>query len=240
MAQPDVWWYGSPGFIAIFDVKERTYHNFGAVAGLPDQFNSDYPYYSISPNRDYMFMFAPTFPQVYLIDLATFKSEPYDTELAEWSTNGKYALIGDQVLTLSDKTLRSLPAIPDFEKFSYWIIDAWHPTAGARLIIYADKQKHQFLYLLDIETLTYRHLALPSNFDDSRDTSITWSPNGDRFVLAAADGSLWQMDYPKLENLQQLTPPIADVKDISWSPDGRYLSYVGGADIYIMDVESNP
>jgi WD40 repeat protein len=183
---------------------------------------------------------STTDPQMYLVDLKTLKSQPYHSSNVDWSANGKYALIGNQVLTLSDKTLRSLPAIPDFEKFSYRITDAWHPTAGARLIIYADKQKHQFLYLLDIETLTYRHLALPSNFDDDQGISITWSPNGDHLALVATDGSLWQMDYPKLENLEQLTSPIEDVKDISWSPDGRYLSYVGGTDIYIIEVESKP
>ena len=44
------------------------------------------------------------------------------------------------------------------------------------------------------------------------------------------------MDYPALENLEQLTPPMENQPSISWSPDGRYLSYAGGTDIYIVDI----
>ncbi len=93
-----------------------------------------------------------------------------------------------------------------------------------------------------LRLLTYKHLALPSNFNTGAygATGIIWSPNGDRFALAAADGSVWQMDYPKLEFLEQLSPPMANVKDIFWSPDDRYLAYVGGTDIYIVDTTSTP
>ncbi len=246
MAQYDAWWYEGPGFSTIFDVSERTYHNLGVVAGLPDAFNNNtYSMKSISPNGDFMYISpgaqSETNPQIYLVDLRTLKSQLYQSSGIDWSANGKYAIMDSQILTLSDQTLRPLPAMPDLEKLVYWIASAWHPTEGVRLSIYADKEQHMFCYLLDLDTLTYRYLALPSNFDGSNGgTSIIWSPNGDRFALESSDGSLWQMNYPMLDNLEQLTPPVANVKDIFWSPDGRYLSFVGGTDIYIVDTRKNP
>jgi WD40 repeat protein len=72
------------------------------------------------------------------------------------------------------------------------------------------------------------------------------SPNGNRIALLSVDGSLWLVDYPSLENLEQLTEPMPPkimpsggqeprVKDISWSPDGRFLAFLGDTDIYIVD-----
>ena len=156
MAQYDGWWYEGPDFSTIFDVSERTYHNLGVVAGLPDTFNDHYAYKSISPNGDYMFVSHPNIPQIYLIDLKTLKSELYNVGWLEWSANGKYALVGDQVLTLPDKTLRTLPDQTDFQKPLYWIDKSWHPTEGTRVSIYADQQQHLVVSLLDVEALTYR------------------------------------------------------------------------------------
>jgi len=250
MAQYGGWWYEGPEFSTIFDVSERTYRNLGVVTGLPDAFNNNtYSHKSISPNGEYMYISpgaqSETDPQIYLVDLRTLTSQLYHISGVDWSANGKYAIMDSQVLTLSNKTSRPLPPKPAPEKLSSGITSSWHPTQGARLSISADKQMQMYLYLLDLDTLTYQNLPLPSNFDGNYETygggtSIAWSPMGDRLALAAADGSLWQIDYPKLKNLEQLTAPMANVKDISWSPDGRYLSYVGGTDIYIVEVGSNP
>jgi WD40 repeat protein len=241
MAKFDALYTGGLDFIPLFDIQARTFRDLGVVTGLPGAFdNNQGATNSISPNRDYLWASpgaqSPADPQVYLVDLRTLQSRLYHAASVDWS------ILDQQVLTLSDQTLRPLPAIPDFAELHYWIADAWHPTQGARLSIYADRQEHQYLYLLDFESLSYRHLALPSNFDGGygRGTSIVWSPDGDRFALAAPDGSLWQMDFPKMEHLEQLTPPMANVRDISWSPDGAYLSFVGGTDIYIVDAGSDP
>jgi hypothetical protein len=247
MADYDAWWYEGPGFSAIFDIREKTYHNLGLVAGLPDAFNDNhYSRKSISPNGDYMYISlggqSPTNPQTYLVDLRTLKAKLYHDGVVEWSANGKYALVESQVLNLSTKTSRPLPARPDSQGQLNWIAEAWHPIEGVRLSIYLDKQQHMVVNLLDVEKLTYRHLNLPFNFNitDNEYRRILWAPKGDRFVLKASDGSLWQMDYPKFENLEQLSAPIANVKDISWSPDGKYLSYLSGTDIYIVDTSKTP
>jgi WD40 repeat protein len=252
MPEYDGWFYEGPEFSTIFDVSEKTYHNLGVVAGLPDAFNNNtYSYKSISPNADYMFISpgaqSENDPQIYLVDLKTLKSQLYHVDGLDWSANGKYALMGSQVLTLADKTVHTLPFQSDTQTILYSIAEGWHPTNGVRISIYADKQQHLVIDVLDLDALTehQREFTLPPNFNGrynpiSSEMYISWNPKADHFAFAAADGSVWQVDYPNLDNLEQLTPPMTDVKDIAWSPDGQYLSCVGGTDIYILDVGNNP
>jgi Tol biopolymer transport system component len=73
---------------------------------------------------------------------------------------------------------------------------------------------------------------LPSTFD-----GLIWSPDGDHIALIAKDGSFWRVDYPNMENFEQLTQPMSftDVRDIIWSPDGTSIAFIKGTDIYIID-----
>jgi hypothetical protein len=245
LAQFDGFYTFRNGFFPVFDISARTFRNLGSIANLPDEFNNmPYTQLSISPNRTYMWLSpgaqSAINPQIYLVNLKTLKSQLYHVSGAEWSANGKYAILDNQVLTLSDQIMRTLPALPDSEKLFFGVDKAWNPNQSARLSIYADKQQHMYLYLLDVDALTYWHMTLPSNFSGDHGASIIWSPKGDRFALEASDGSLWLMDYPKINDLSQITPPMANVKDIYWSPDGRYLSFIGGMNIYIVETVSNP
>ena len=237
LAQFDALFTGPADFIPIFDPNARTFRDFGKMAGVPAEYNDSY-ITSISPNGDYLFVRQGANETGYLVDLKTFKSQVYsDYAYPHWSANGKYAIIGSQVFSLASKILRPLPVMPFFG-----ISEAWHPTRGVDATIVVDKENHQTLYLFDVEALSYRQFALPSNFIGTYmdSAAIIWNPNGNLIVLRAADGSLWQIDYPKLEKLEQLTPPMADVKDILWSPDGTHLSFVSGSDIYIVESKSNP
>jgi tricorn protease-like protein len=58
---------------------------------------------------------------------------------------------------------------------------------------------------------------------------------GDRMVFTATDGSLWKIDYPTLEALEQLTPALPNVTQVNWSPDGNSIAFISGSDIYIVD-----
>jgi WD40 repeat protein len=261
MGSADVWFFSDLGFIMIFDVVERTYHNLGVVANLPDAFNnSSSSYKSISPNGNYMYVTpgaqSSTDPQVYLVNLKTFESQLYHVSGISWVPNGKYALlhtyhqsangefsVETQVLTLLDKTLQTYPATSTLSR-SDWLAVDWYPNEDVYPSIFIENQ-----YLV-VEALTFKPLInqryevlLPSDFNTSYQSypeAVFRSPQNDRIALIAADGSIWIMDYPALENLEQVTPPQENVKDISWSPDGRYLSYVGETDIYIVDTESKP
>ncbi len=258
MAQYDVWWYEGPGFTTIFDVSERTYHNLGIVAGLPDEFNDyHYTYKSISPNGDYMYVTpgaqSSSDPQIYLVNLKNFESQLYHVSGMSWMPNGKYALLhtyhqlanGEyssetQVLTLSDKTLRTLPSESSPLSQSDWLASNWYLSEDVSQSIFIKDQ-----YLV-VQVLTFEppaqhkyEVLLPPDFNTTYQGytgGVFKSPKNNHIALIAGDNSVWIMDYPALENLEQLTPPMKNQPIISWSPDGRYLSYAGGTDIYIVDI----
>ena len=64
---------------------------------------------------------------------------------------------------------------------------------------------------------------------------VVWSPTGEKLALVDEDGSLWQVGYPALENLEQLTPPLTNVTDVNWSHDGSSIGFISGSDIYIVE-----
>jgi WD40 repeat protein len=234
MAQFDGFFTYRDGPIPIFDISAKTFRNLGIIANLSDGFNTmPYTMPFFSPNHDYMWLSpsaqSPTDPQVYLVDLKTLKSRLYHSSKIEWSANGKYAILDSQILTLSNKELKALPANVS--------CGTWHPTKNICLSITTDAQQKQTLTLLDVQSLSVQKISLPPQTTFSR---IIWSPTGDQIALITKDSAFWQIDYPKLENLEQLTPPMANVKDISWSPDGNSLSFIGDTDIYIVETHVKP
>jgi hypothetical protein len=241
------WLTGPKGFYPIFDVSERTYHSLEVVAGVPDEFNDESSLTSISPNGNYMSvepsLHSETNPQAYLVNLKTLKAEFYRADSIEWSGNGKYALIGgSQVLTLSNKTMRPVPPDPDSNLGNETgVTSTWHPTDGVKLFITKNKT-NLFVKTLNFETLTWREkkFDLPSNFYGDGYSVSTWNPKGNWLALTASDGSLWKLDYPQLEHFEQLTPPLVNVSDVSWSPNGQSIAYISGKDIYIVEAGNNP
>lgn len=107
-----------------------------------------------------------------------------------------------------------------------------HYNDGRFLCISKDLQA---LLLLDAKTLSIQYeIELAAGV-----LSTHQSPNGNHLALLAQDGSLWLADYPSLENLEQLTPATtSQIGQISWSPDGRYLAFLGDKDIYIVDTRA--
>jgi Tol biopolymer transport system component len=83
---------------------------------------------------------------------------------------------------------------------------------------------------MDVRTLSVQKLSLPAAFREP-----VWSSEGNRIALVAEDGSLWQVDYPTLENLEQLTPTLPDVHAVNWSPDGDSIAFISGSDIYVVE-----
>lgn len=229
----------SIGFIPIFDPSSQTFHKLTDFFGLPAEFNTQYVYISISPNGDYLWLTHATSQTGYLVNLKTREVELRTN--VSWSAHGKFMFVDSQVITLSNNELRTLPKHPELSQ-KYSITTVWHPIKEIYASVYADERKKQTLFLFDTETFLYKMFDLPSEFREtySGATKIIWSPNGDRMALSTTDGSLWELDYPGLQNLEQLTPSMPTVKDILWSPDGAYLSFVSGKDIYIVDTKHNP
>ncbi len=229
-------------FYPVIDPSAKTFRNLN-FAGLPPEFNNMYLSISASPNGDYLFVSRPTYEVSYLVNLKTHEIQQHTT--VSWSAHGKFMFVDSQVLTLANNELRTVPEPPGLsEKYSVtssWT-RSWHPIKEVVASIFTDEQQEQTLVLFDVETLSYQTFSLPSEFYDaySDSTKIIWNPKGDRMVLATADGSLWQLDYPNLQNLEQLTPLMPKVKDIFWSPDGTYISFVSDKDIYVVDTNINP
>ena len=105
---------------------------------------------------------------------------------------------------------------------------AWHPTDN--LLAYLTENS-QVLTILSVENMTTKGWKLPTTgFGDP-----IWSPDGNHIALVARDGSLWQIDYPRMENFEQLTEPMP-VRDILWSPNSEYIAFINGSDIYTVDI----
>jgi hypothetical protein len=232
----------SLGFTPLFDPSAKTFRNLLEFVGIPAEFDHEYLNISISPNEDYLWLSRAFYEVGYFVDLKTRKSQTYPS-YGEWSANGKFVIIGsEQVLSLPSQELQPLPVSLYSSHDNHFMFGAWHPTKGVRASISSNEQQDQTLFLLDLETLSYREVALPPEFheDDSGTIQILWSPEGSHIALVTTDGSLWQIAYPTLENLEQLTPPLPAVKDLAWSPDGAYLAFVSDKDIYIVDTIRNP
>ena len=101
--------------------------------------------------------------------------------------------------------------------------------------------------LLDAQTMSVQEVTLPIFLRE-----IVWSPDGDKIALIAEDSSVWQIDYPKLENIEQLTSAmpglvpvqpggrVPRVQNVTWSPDGTALAFISDTDIYIVDTSVSP
>lgn len=226
--------YGSnPGFIPLFDPVKRTLLDLNTLANIPSEVNGlpNCQETSASPAGDYIW--AECYTGNYLITLSSFESQEYpDYKNVDinWSADGRFALLESydmennrlQILSVSSKELMPLPANP-FVNGLPW----WHPTDNVLAYISEDGQH---LELLNAQNMSVQELELPSAF-----LSIEWSPTGEHLALVAENGSIWQVDYPKLENLEQITPPLPGVDDVKWSPDGVSFAFVSGTDIYIVD-----
>lgn len=128
--------------------------------------------------------------------------------------------------SVSDEELTTLPIVMKLVRAS-WPEVRWHPTENVLAYISESTQKFE---VYDAQTMTSRGIKLPTTFQD-----FVWSPDGNKLALVAADGSVWQVDYPDLAKLEQLTPPLPNVHSLEWSPDGKVISFISSSDIYIVD-----
>jgi WD40 repeat protein len=216
-------------FIPLFDIKARTLHNLNTLAGIPAE-------YDYLPNCQMAFAapdgqsgWATCYSGDYLIDLATFTSVEYPMsnsyDYPTWSANSQFAWMQTDprlLLSVSNKTLSPLPVDPLYDS-ELW----WHPTDNILAYLSEDGRK---LELLNAQTLSPQEVELPTVFQ-----SLAWSPRGDSIALLAKEGSLWQLDYPRFRNLEQLMMSSAEGKDIKWSPDGTSIAFISGSDIYIVE-----
>lgn len=223
---------GFEGMIPVFDVSSKTYRDFVKLANLPynaSDLDTVYAQKDISPKGDYMWIRKPNHPTGFLVDLKTFHSWEYAGNLS-WVRNGEFAIVDSKLLVLSSKELKAMPS--DVE------CNNWHPTKGVCLSLITNEQRTSTLNFLNVQDMSVQKTTLSTPIF----TQAIWSPHGDYIVLITEDKALWKIDYPSLENIEQLTRPIADmyIESIIWSPDYEHFSFVGGTNIYIVDTNKSP
>jgi len=211
----------------LIEPSTQTYKDLQELTDIPD--DSSCRLGSVAPDRKRMWVNCYQ-PSNYLVNLETFAVEPYPGELnvVSWTSSSNFAWLrtfitdnSPQILSTSTKKLQLLPVAAQVGTIF------WHPADDVLAYLSEDGKK---LGLLDAQSMSIQERELPSTSGD-----IVWSPNGEHIALAAEDGSLWQVDYPKLENLEQLTAPLPNVHDLQWSPDGTHLAFISGTDIYIVE-----
>jgi hypothetical protein len=222
---------GYPDFFPMFDPTVKKYYEVSEMAGIPQ----DWTCVETTVSPDGMYLWLECWEGSYLINLETFNSVAYPAYVyadIEWSSDGKFAWIRDfntklwQILSVSNKELKYLPVNPNLDT-TLW----WHPTESVIVYPSADNK----LIFLDAATMSYWELPFTLQGLPYIYGSVVWSPNGEKLALMEEDGSVWQVDYPTLENLEQLTLSLPDVSNLNWSPDGNSLSFISGSDIYIVE-----
>jgi hypothetical protein len=222
--------YGDP--IPLFNPTEMKYYDLAEMAGISPSLTSNATY-AVSPDGMYVWIKSASeadgIIRSFLVNLATFETVAYDITAMDfsWSPDSKFAWLNTQsspeepsqsnyLLSISSKKLESI---------DYGSVPPWRPAD--HIFAYASGDK---LKIMDVQTKSIREVSLSTTFQ-----GVVWSPKGDRIALIADDGSVWQVDYSNFEKLEQLTLPLPDVHDLSWSPDGNSISFISGSDVYIVE-----
>jgi hypothetical protein len=227
----------SADYLPMFSPSEMKYYDLVAMAGIhKSTYYLSIARYRVSPDGTYLWMHGFDYDgQSYdfLINLKTFATAAYDKSINDfkWSPDSKFAwtTVWDNsgtssdiyMLSITDKKLIPFPVTSTTVPF-------WRPSD--HIMAYLTKQ-NQTLNIMDAQDMSVREQDLPSTFDD-----LIWSPDGSHLALVATDGSLWQVDYPKIANIEQLTKPMP-MGDIQWAPDSTSISFTSGKDIYIVDTK---
>ena len=239
----------NPRFVPLFDPAAGTYHDLRKLAGLlGDKDPSLGPYCfrtSTAPNGNYVWMECDGAD--YLVDLTSFKSTSFPTYSSsglDWSADGRYAFF--QGSDVQFKSFSGILSVAGTELKPVAALDScrWHPTED---VLACQSYLGGSLSLWRAQTGSIlKKLLLPTDIQD-----LTWSPDGKQLALLAGDSSLWQIAYPNLDHLSQLTPAMPQltqpglggrvnqslIKNVAWSPDGNFLAFIGGTDIYIIDTK---
>lgn len=241
-------------YVPAFVPVKKKILNVNELAGIP-QLQSDQSQnncFDWSPSPDERHLLIACTDGSYLVDLLTFTHQAYPVHFQVmsppqiWSPSGKFALIStfdppsytSYILSVASKKLIPLPK--DYEDYGC----DWQATDNSLLCI--NQRDSKTISTLDTQTgAITKSLTLPI-----RGGIVGWSPDGKQATILCIDNdrgySLWQIDYPTLENLKQLTPAFqpADDKgletDAVWSPDGASLAFKLGTEIYLVETQVKP
>lgn len=220
--------------LPMFDPASKVLYDVRKMAGIPEDWSSDLT--SVSPDGTYAWIAGEE--GSYLVTLFTFATQYFPGREyfdIDWSPNSRFAWLQNtpeqtpqhHILSAADKVLIPLPRPPRATSDLHW----WHPLDS--IVIYPIEENR--LLLLDTSTMVYRELPFTLQ-EPVHDNSLVWSPNGNKLVFVAGNGSIWKIDYPALGNPEQLTLPGSTLRNLRWSPDGSAITFIRDSEIYIVHV----
>ena len=231
---------GDIRYLPMFDPSEKIIFDLREKVGISWEWSCQQT--RISPDKRYLWMTGWDDREVgnYLVDLSSFEAHYFPGKEylnIDWSPNSKFAWIHASgttsrmeeysILSAADKEIRPLPVKPKQET-EIW----WHSSKD--IVVYSGEDERTLIFM-DAAGMSVRELTFSLPRTNDLSSAIAWSPDGEKLALIAEDGSVWAVNYPAMENLEQLTPPMSLVKDLAWSLDGSSLSFVSKADIYVVD-----
>lgn len=236
---------GTPGYVSFFDPAKKAYRNLSAMLGLPYLLelgvNLDPPYPcqnghpTAASGGRYIWLNCQDGGR--LIDMQTFKVKkyPYYQDLTlDWSGNGNVAFLHDSYSDIPQEILFAASGeIKEIPGFKHMSCSTWHPKQNVFLYMSDNRQR---LLIFDAQTMSAKQqVDLPTAMN-----CPIWNGRGDKVIMAAKDGSLWQIDYPALSHLEQLTEPMEGLTNWVLSSDGTSIAFVVDHDIYIVDTKRKP
>lgn len=230
---------GDIRYLPMFDPAKKRFYDVRQMVGISEDWSCQQT--RVSPDGTYVWMtgWGEEGEGSYLVNLFTFESQYYPGREylnIDWSPNGKFAWLFSSdpagktekysILSVEDKEIRPVP-IPPLQS-RYW----WNGIND--ILVYPSEGKSSLIFL-NAATMSFQELPISAQRATDFFVKPAWSPHGEKITFAAEDSSIWQVDYPVLENLEQLTPSFPDVRDVNWSPDGNSIAFISGSDIYIVD-----
>jgi len=226
------WSWGEDGdirYLPMFDPATRTIFDVRRSAGI----SNDWTCYqtSVSPDGKYVWMAGAD--GSYLIDLFTFEAQFYpgqDYFYTDWSPDSNFIWAYSHkynILSIADKGVSSplISPLPESEHL-------WHPMGN--IVVYPAEDKNALIFL-DATTMSFRELPFKDQDSRYKISNLAWNQNGDKLIFITESHILWQVDYPALENLEQIIASTNTINGAQWSPNGKSISFINGSDIYIVD-----
>jgi hypothetical protein len=251
-------WDGRYSDVYLFDPAAKTYRNLSVLAGISYEWNGADPYCNRPSAQDGgQYVWVDCKDGGHLIDLATFQSRSYPppadgpygggnytTLDLKWSPDGSFAWFTqdgvENVISGATGKVKSLPK--DCSGIG------WHLEDNVLLF---SCNSGENLSLLDAQTGSIlKQAILPDDL-----SAMRWSQDGKHYdLMSRDDNSLWQLDYPDLDNLKQVTPAMPELKqiisnpnlaespiqEIVWSPDNSAVAFISAQDIFVVQIENKP
>lgn len=233
-------WDWPPKFLTIFDPAMKSYRNLNKLAGIPydptdgNYYAEAYPCDTFGPSAQeggrYVWLQCKDGDR--LIDLKTFKSTTFPDIIEarlDWSADGSFAFVrvSNRSVGILSGPERKVKPLPEDNN----CLD-WHPIKNIFLCLADNGQE---LFIFDAQRMSVQNrVKLSVNIK-----SVYWNAVGRKILLVANDGSLWQVNEARLDHLEQLTDSMEGAQLIRFSDDGKFVAFMVGLDVYIVNLQKD-